>query len=294
MNRDWTERIENVILGSNAIRGLANLAQKIMNALFMSGPLHPLKSLLNGKWLEHPLHPLLTDVPVGAWTAAVLLDLIALLFHLSGLGLAGAIINGLGILAALAAIAAGFMDWMDVDPPELSIGITHAAINIVATILFVVSFALSWANGWEMRWRIFLPAIAGYLIIAFGAYLGGSLVFRRGVMINRNAYRSGPKNFIPVLPAQDLAENTPKRVDAKGRPVLLVRQGDQVYAVGAVCSHYGAPLESGSLKEGTIVCPWHSSRYALKDGHVVSGPSTCGLPAYETRVKDGNIELKAK
>ncbi len=294
MNRDFTESIDSAITGSSAIRGLAKFCQKIMNALFAATPLHPLKTFLNGAWLGHPLHPLLTDVPVGAWTAAILLDLIALIFHVSGLGVASAIVTGLGILAALAAIASGFMDWMDVDPPELAIGITHATINIIATILFIISFALAWANNWDIRWRVFIPAIIGYLVVAFGANIGGSLVFRRGVMINRNAYRAGPKDFVPVLPMQDLAENAPKRVDAKGRPVLLVRRGEEVYAVGAVCSHYGAPLEEGKLKDGSVECPWHMSRFSLEDGHVIAGPATAPVPAYEVRIQDGKIEVKAK
>lgn len=293
MNRDWTERLANVLIGSNAIRGLASFCQKIMNALFLATPLRPLKIFLNGAWLEHPLHPLLTDVPVGAWTAAILLDLIAILFHVGGLGVASAIVTGLGILAALAAIASGFMDWMDVDPPELAIGITHATINIIATVLFIISFALAWANHWDIRWRVFIPALLGYLVVAAGAYIGGSLVFRRGVMINRNAYRAGPKDFVPVLPMQDLAENAPKRVDAKGRPVLLVRRGSAVFAIGAVCSHYGAPLEEGALKDGTVVCPWHMSRFSLVDGRVQAGPATAPVPAYEVRIKDGNIEVRA-
>lgn len=294
MNRDWNERIDSALTGSNTIRGLASFCQKILNALFAATPLRPIKIFLNGAWLEHPLHPLLTDVPVGAWTAAILLDLIALIFHASGLGAASAIVTGLGILAALAAIASGFMDWMDVDPPELAIGITHATINIIATILFIISFALAWANNWEIRWRVFIPALLGYLVVAVGSYIGGSLVFRRGVMINRNAYRAGPKDFVPVLPMQDLAENTPKRVDAKGKPVLLVRRGERVYAIGAVCSHYGAPLEEGTLKDGTVECPWHFSKFSLEDGRVAAGPATAPVPAYEARIKDGKIEVKAK
>lgn len=294
MNRDLDERVTNALVESKSVRGLAKFFQKIMNALFVDTPLHPLKIFLNGTWLEHPLHPLLTDVPVGAWTAAILLDLIALLFHVNGLGVASAIVNGLGILAALAAIATGLTDWMDVDPPELAVGIMHAAINSTATLLFILSFALAWGNSWEIGWQVFIPALIGYLTIAIGASIGGSLVYRRGVMINRNAYRAGPKNFVPVLPLQDLAENTPKRVDVKGRPVILVRRGEKIFAIGAVCSHYGGPLDEGTLKGDTVECPWHFSKFSLIDGRVVAGPATAPMPAYETQVKDGQIQVKAK
>jgi nitrite reductase/ring-hydroxylating ferredoxin subunit/uncharacterized membrane protein len=292
MKRDIDERISAILVGSKMIGGLAGFCQKIMISLFLTSPLRPIKTFFNGTWLEHPLHPLLTDVPIGAWTAAIVFDLLALLFHASGLGVASAIVTGLGILAALAAIVTGFMDWMDVDPPELAVGITHASINITATVLFIISFALAWANNWDIRWRVFLPALAGYGIVACGAYLGGSLVFRRGVMINRNAYRSGPKNFIPVLPLKDLAENQLTRADAKGRPILLLRRGDQIFAIGAVCSHYGGPLEKGALKDDTVICSWHFSKFSLTDGRVVGGPATAPLPAYETRINNGSIEIR--
>lgn len=293
MKRDLTERIENTLIASTSIKGLASAVQKIMNKLFLDSPLRPLKNFLSGAWLGHPLHPLLTDVVVGGWTIAVLLDLIALIFGVQNLGLASGISSGVGILAALGAIAAGFMDWMDIDPPELAVGLTHAIINIAATILFAISFFVLWANQWVIGWADFVPAVLGFLTVTVGAYIGGSLVFRLGVMVNRNAYRSGPKKFVTVLAMSDLPENTPKRVDANGRPVLLVRRGEEVFAIGAVCSHYGAPLEEGQLKDGTIECPWHGSRFCLADGSVKVGPATAPVPKYETRINQNQIEVKA-
>ena len=294
MKRDLTERIEITLIESNSIKRLAGAIQKIMNKLFLDSPLHLLKNFLNGTWLGHPLHPLLTDVVVGGWTIAILLDLLALTFGVQNLGLASGISSGLGVLAALGAIAAGFMDWMDVDSPELAVGITHAIINIAATILFAISFFVLWANQWIIGWADFVPAVLGYLTVTVGAYIGGSLVFRQGVMVNRNAYRAGPKKFVAVLPMSDLRENTPKRVDASGRPVLLVRRVEEVYAIGAICSHYGALLEEGKLKDGAIECPWHSSRFCLADGRVQAGPATAPVPAYEVRVNGNQIEVRAK
>lgn len=293
MKRDLTDNIEKTLTGSSAVNGLAGGIQRLMNAIFNT-PLRPLKIFLNGTWLEHPLHPLLTDVVVGGWTVAVLLDLIAIIFGVQNLGLASGIAIGLGILGALGAIATGFADWMDVDPPELAVGITHAIINIAATVLFAISLVVLWANNWKIGPGDFIPAILGYLTVSVGAFLGGSLVYRMGVMINRNAYQSGPKKFVPVLPMAELPENKPVRVDAKGRPILLVRRGEEVFAIGAVCSHYGAPLEGGQLKNGSIECPWHGSRFCLADGSVDAGPATAPVPAYEARINNNQIEVRRK
>lgn len=293
MKRDLTENIEQTLAESSAIKGLATAIQKLMTAIFNT-PLRPLKTFLSGTWLGHPLHPVLTDVPVGGWTAAILFDLLALIFGVKTLGLASGIAIGLGVLGALGAIVTGFADWKDVDPPELAVGITHAIINIAATILFAISFFVLWANNWTIGWGDFVPAILGYLTVSVGAFIGGSLVFRQGVMINRAAYQSGPKKFVSVLPISGLPDNTPVRVDANGRPVLLVRRGEEVYAIGAVCSHYGAPLEEGQLKDGAIECPWHGSRFCLADGRVQAGPATAPVPAYEVRIDGDQIQIRAK
>lgn len=292
MKRDLTENIDKALTGSSAIKSLAGGTQKLATAIFK--PLGPIKTFLNGTWLEHPLHPVLTDIPVGGWTLAILFDLVAIVFGVQNLGLASGIAIGLGVLGALGAIVTGFADWMDVDPPELAVGITHAILNIAATILFAISFFILWSNNWTIGLGDFIPALVGYLIVTVGAFIGGSLVFRRGVMINRNAYRSGPDKFIPVLPLDQLPEGTLKRVQANGQPVLVARQGEQVYAIGAVCSHYGGPLEEGKLRGDVVECPWHGSRFALEDGHVVAGPATAPAPAYEARINNNQIEVRAK
>lgn len=291
-NRDFSEALDAAITGNRLNRTVSKKLQRLLNKIFLEGPLRPLKNFANGSWLEHPLHPLLTDVPVGAWTVTILLYLAALLFGMNELGIAIALAMGLGILAALAAIATGFMDWMDVDPTELSIGFTHAVVNSFGTLLFIVAWALLFTAQWQVSVANFIPALVGYGVIAGGAYLGGTLVFRFGTMINRNAYRSGPKEFTPVVAFEDLADNKPARFVVQGQPVLLVRHGQRVYAIGAVCSHYGAPLEQGTIHGSTIECPWHYSRFSLEDGSVKTGPATAPVPLYETDVKDDKIWIR--
>src|SRR5215472_14966142 len=125
MKRDLSDRVEIAIINSNAAKRVAVPLDALLNRLFQTAALRPIKLLLNGTWLGHPLHPLLTDVPIGAWTVTILLDLVALILGVPALGLAAAISTGLGVLAAMAAVAAGLMDWMDVDPPEKAVGVTH-------------------------------------------------------------------------------------------------------------------------------------------------------------------------
>ena len=292
MRRDLSEKIQGVIIGSGLVKAVADPIYDLMNRLFLETPLRPLKLLASGVWLDHPLHPLLTDVPIGAWTVAVVLELGALLFAIPNLGQASAIAIGLGVLAALAAIATGLMDWMDVDPPEKAVGLVHAVLNTFSTILFAVSAFMLWQSNWSISVAQFVVLVVAYGVIASGAFLGGDMVYRLGVMNNRNAYRKGPKDYVPAIALNELAENQPKRVEVKGQPIVLVRRGDKVYAVGAVCSHYGGPLEKGKVVGDTIKCPYHYSRFGLKDGSVKEGPSTAPVPAYDTQVVSGQVQVR--
>jgi nitrite reductase/ring-hydroxylating ferredoxin subunit len=200
----------------------------------------------------------------------------------------------LGILGALGAAVAGLMDWMDVDPPEKSVGAVHAMLNVAATLIFTASLVMRWQGQWQLSWTSCVVALAGYLLMTIGATLGGAMVYRMGVMINRNAYRNGPADFQPAIAASKLAEGQMVRVEVDGRPILLVKSGAKICAIGAVCSHYGAPLNEGAIEDGAVRCPWHGSRFALEDGSVREGPTCTPVPSYEVKLVNDQIEVKMR
>lgn len=292
MERDFTERISTRIIKSNSIGKIIASLDKLLNRCLGAPAMRRLKIFLNGTWIGHPLHPMLTDIPIGAWTLTIILDLVGLLFGLPQLGLASSITAGIGVAGALAAAVAGLADWMDVDPPEKAIGAFHATVNVSASTLLLISLLMRWGRDWRLGWTTFFVALAGYLLVMIGGYLGGAMVFHKGVMINRNAYRSGPDDFKPAVATRELAEAQLKRVLVEEQPVLFLKLGGTVYALGAVCSHYGAPLNEGTIVDRTIECPWHASRFALEDGRVVQGPACASVPVYDCKIVNDQVQIK--
>lgn len=294
MKRDLSEKIESSIVNSSLVKKISSPIDGLLNRMFQTGMLRPLKLFLNGTWIGHPLHPVLKDIPVGAWTFTVIFDLAGLLFKVPSFGVAASVTTAVGIAGALGAAVAGLMDWMDVDPPEKSVGAVHAILNGTATLIFAANLVMRWQDQWQLSWASCVVGLAGYFLMTIGATLGGGMVYRMGVMINRNAYRNGPADFHVAIAASKLAEGQMVRVEVEGQPILLVKTGSKICAIGAVCSHYGAPLNEGTIEGGAVRCPWHGSRFALEDGGVREGPTCTPVPSYEVRVVNDQVELKMR
>ena len=75
---------------------------------------------------------------------------------------------------------------------------------------------------------------------------------------------------------------------------LTYRYNGGIYAIGAICGHDGGRLERGRFEGYCAECPWHQSAYDLRDGRVVHGPTAYAKPSYDTRVKDGMVEIRLR
>ena len=94
------------------------------------------------------------------------------------------------------------------------------------------------------------------------------------------------------MPLDSVEENKLYRVTAAGVAVVLLRQGTQLYAISATCPHAGGPLDEGTLTGDVVQCPWHGSRFCIRDGRALTGPTTVNAPRYDIRVRDGQVEVK--
>lgn len=264
------------------------LQKTVERAYAAGGPTgQQVKNLLSGTWLGHPLHPLLTDVPIGAWTAALMLDSLDAVSDREVFAPGSDAAVAIGIMGALGAAATGLSDWHFTTERPRRLGLAHGLLNLGATTCYGMSSVARWRGA--RRWGRNLARL-GYAMVACSAYLGGELVYREHLGVDHSSGEA-PSDFVPVLDEQHLHAGTPQKVEVDGVPVLLVRQGGHIYALGEMCSHLGGPLSEGAISDGWVTCPWHHSQFALADGHVLNGPATFPQPCYQTRVRNGTIEV---
>ena len=90
-----------------------------------------------------------------------------------------------------------------------------------------------------------------------------------------------------LVTKKDLQKGKPIRVDVGNKPILLVRVSENVYAMDAVCSHEGGPLEEGTIEGHSLTCPWHAAVFDIRSAKV--SPETnwaTDLKSYPVAIDD--------
>ncbi|MGH7610842.1 MAG: Rieske 2Fe-2S domain-containing protein [Candidatus Dormibacteria bacterium] len=246
------------------------------------------KQFLNGSWLGHPLHPALTAVPLGSWIGSSLLD-VADAGQGGGLGQAADVLLGAGCVAGTATALTGLADWQDSYGHERDVGLTHALVNSAALLLSTTSLGLRLAGRRRPAVKLSLLALG---LAGSGGYLGGELVFRFGQQVNRNAFTEGPDKWQEVAPDAEIEEGVFLRKQVGNNKVLLTRVQGTICAASAVCPHAGGPLDELPLEDGELRCPWHGSHFDIRTGRVTHGPATSPNVVFQTRVREGKVELR--
>jgi len=279
----WVERVSDTL--QSIVKGVIGSNRR---------PPRRFKSLLHGTWLRHPLHPALSDVPIGAWVLAAVCDVIWLIAPATNAWAARAAEAAVlvGIIAALGAVVTGLSDWSDSYGAERTVGLLHGLLNVSALLLYVVSLALRFQIGTGETIPAAVLGFVGVGAVLFAGYLGGDMVFGKGTNVNHTAWEAAGEDYEAVLPVEGVVENKLYRVLVAGVPVALIRRGEQYAAISATCTHAGGPLDEGTLEGDVVTCPWHGSRFCIRDGRALTGPATIAQPRYAVRVQNGQVELK--
>ncbi|HOR00641.1 MAG TPA: Rieske 2Fe-2S domain-containing protein [Anaerolineae bacterium] len=269
---------------------ISQTIQDLVKGIYRSGGVagRQVGNAMYGTWLGHPFHPSTTDVVVGSWTGGFVLDV---LNAVTGSGLFARCADAavaIGTLGALAAVPSGLTDFQHPSGEARRVGLVHGLLNIGGTLLQMLSL-LQRARGERGSARTLSSMAFGGLLVS--AYLGGDIIDKYQVGVNRAAGETVPADFVAVMREADLPQERLHQVDVNGSPVLLVRRGDRIYAMHATCTHMGGPLAQGTIAGDAVQCPWHGSRFAFDDGHVIGGPASYPERCLATRVRNGMIEV---
>ena len=274
------------LTGLTAVDGVARQIGKATRRTIRPGPL---RDALSGRALGHALHPLLTDLPIGTWTSATLLDVIGG----RDTDRAAQRLIGVGIAAALPTAATGLLDWADTEPVDdevRRVGVVHALSNVAALSLYGASLA---ARRRGARRRGQALGLAGAGALAVGGHLGGHLSYAKAVGVDATAFGPTLADWTDAGPASELRDGDAVCRRVGELDVLLVREGERIFALLDRCSHRGGPLHEGAVADGCVTCPLHGSRFRLSDGSVERGPSPYPQPTFAVRELDGRLELRA-
>jgi nitrite reductase/ring-hydroxylating ferredoxin subunit/uncharacterized membrane protein len=246
--------------------------------------------VLDGVWLGAPLHPALTDVPVGALTAAVTLDGVATVTGSRTIERQADGALAVSVAGALAAATTGLSDWRYMRGEKRRLAAAHGLLNVIGLAFNATSLGLR-LGGRRRAGQV--SSALGFAVAGAAAHFGGELSFGMGVRVNQAQPGAGPSEFEAVLDESELHGATMQRVEAAGEAVLVTRSASgELCAIANTCSHFGGPLAEGEREGDTVVCPWHGSRFDVCSGEVEGGPAVFPQPRFEARARDGKIEVR--
>jgi nitrite reductase/ring-hydroxylating ferredoxin subunit len=102
------------------------------------------------------------------------------------------------------------------------------------------------------------------------------------------------EQYVKVASTSEIPVGKMKAVKFDGHEVCLADAGGNYCAIGERCTHVGAPLSEGTLKDHIVTCPWHGSQFDVRTGEVKHGPAMKPEPSYEVKVEGNLILLKQK
>lgn len=142
-------------------------------------------AVLRGEWLGHAIHPLLTDLVLGSWTSATVLDLVGG----AQSSAAAQRLVGTGLLAVAPTAWTGWAEWSAAGPRDKRVGLVHAVANATAIGLYAASWIARHRGRHSSGVKL---ALAGAAVSGVGGYLGSHLAVARKLGTRDPAYGGAP------------------------------------------------------------------------------------------------------
>lgn len=281
---DLAEGLEHAQGLDGAVRTISTAVTRVLRP-------GPVKDLLHGVPAGHPAHPPLTDLPLGAWMSAAILDL------MPGTQRAAKTLVVTGLAGAVPAALTGLADWSALHREQQRVGLVHALGTVTASALYSASLVTR-HRGHDAAGKAL--GFAGLTALLAGGYLGGHLAFRQaaGASHADQVAHLVPLGWHDLCSADDLPDGWPVHRRLGYISLFVLRSGDEINVLADRCAHLAGPLHQGRIvtdedEELCVVCPWHGSTFRVADGSVVHGPATGRQPAFETRVlENGTVQVR--
>ncbi|HEY4677932.1 MAG TPA: DUF2231 domain-containing protein [Candidatus Angelobacter sp.] len=251
---------------------------------------------------SHPIHPMLVGFPIALWVTGFIFDLIGARGSNAGLWAAGfySIIGG--CVGAVLAATAGVVDWLYTVPPESSAknrGLLHGGLNSFALLLFIyVAYRLGSPSAAPDGPTLLLMGI-GVVIVAISGWLGGTLVYRNQIGVDRRYASAGKLKTRtieswskPVCNQSELGDGQMMLAIVGGERIVVGRCSEGFFAFSDHCTHKGGPLSDGALVGCTVQCPWHGSQFDVRTGRVIAGPAQEKINTYSIEITGGEIYVQ--
>ncbi len=174
----WTRRLEDATTLDVAVQAVEPTIRRVFGTGVRA-------AVLRGNWLGHAVHPLLTDLVLGSWTSASLLDL----FGGAESSAAAQRLVGAGLLGAAPTAWTGWAEWSAAGPRDKRLGLVHAATAALAIGVYAASWIARRRGHQDTGVKL---ALVGASVTGVGGYLGSHLAVARKVGSRHPAYREDP------------------------------------------------------------------------------------------------------
>jgi 3-phenylpropionate/trans-cinnamate dioxygenase ferredoxin subunit len=95
--------------------------------------------------------------------------------------------------------------------------------------------------------------------------------------------------YMDVCALSDVSDEAIFHAEVAGKQIILIKRGNEIYALDGVCTHEYAELWNGFVSDDTITCPLHLSQFDIKTGEVLSPPAEQPLQVYSVKIEDNRV-----
>lgn len=251
---------------------------------------------------SHPIHPMLVSLPIGLWVGALVLSIVSVITAEPLFAAAGFYAMLGGCIGAVTAAVPGVIDLFGTVPERSSArqrGYIHGSVNTFVLLVFIYA---AWRQGSPIALPDKFTIVAewiGVLAIGYSGWLGGTLVYRNQIGVNRLYANAGQlkertvEGFDrPVCNQGELGEGQAMLVHIGTERIAVARCSEGIVAFSDHCTHKGGPLSDGAIVGCAVQCPWHGSQFDIRTGRVIAGPAEEHLRTYAVEIRAGEVYVR--